>query len=102
MKETHTDVEGIVEEFNKLHLASIILQSGMMMGNNTEEECMKSYERIEDWLRITLQSQADQYEREKGEIFVEGYVEGLGACGLGIPEEEKERIAQKYGVDLSE
>lgn len=50
------EVEEKLAEFNDLHVVSIAIQSGMMAGNNTEEDCLNAYQRIEDWLRQTLLS----------------------------------------------
>jgi len=101
------DIEGIKEEFatdicNKL---SVIEQV--------------------DWLTCTFQSQADQYEREKGEM-VGDIIETINSVKLTairthandttpekaevvnewlMPEVKRnliKSIAQKYGVDLSE
>jgi adenylosuccinate synthase len=59
-------VEEIVEEFNGLHVVSIAIQSGMMAGKNSEEDCLNAYQRIEDWLTQTLQA-----ERQKRDEMVE-------------------------------
>lgn len=55
-------VDEIVEEFNKLHTVSVTLQSGMMAGNNTEEDCIKGYERLEQWLTQTLTAERQRRE----------------------------------------
>lgn len=66
MSTPERSVEEILEEFNDLHVVSIAIQSGMMAGKNTEEDCLNAYQRIEDWLTQTLQA-----ERQKRDEMVE-------------------------------
>jgi len=86
---THTDVEGIVEEFIKWAESPA----------RPEDETKTYTQNAAEWIKIRLQSQADQYERQKGEMVKEildsGLVTKLFHNGI-------KDIAQKYGVDLSE
>jgi len=129
MGNKHTPIEDNVEEFKSQPYVSIAETDW------TEENrhgYLTAIEEIEPWLRTTLQSQADQYEREKGEMVrnvlkeIEEHkvIDGLSFEGSlppagiftqmmedtnmiranvnGVLDVLKEAIAQKYGVDLSE
>jgi hypothetical protein len=63
MNTKERSVEEIVEEFNGLHVVSIAIQSGMMAGKNTEEDCLKAFQRIEDHLTQTLQAERQRCEQ---------------------------------------
>jgi hypothetical protein len=102
MNKHTSDIEGIVEEFEKEFWDHGDERYGWVKHNNT------IVQRQIDWLRTTLQSQADQYEREKGEILkacfdvvntVNNYDNPKTANDCA---DEIKTIAQKYGVDLSE
>ena len=101
----HTpDIEGIVEEFKTI-------LKNQSIG---DEPFQKSYELMHfqplliKWLRTTLQSQADRYEKEKGEM-VREMLAGMGTTNINQHpvdvvikiENNIKTIAQKYGVDLS-
>jgi flagellar biosynthesis/type III secretory pathway protein FliH len=74
---THTDIEGIVDTL--LHIAH-----PNDLGAPTEQ--------LETAIREALQSQADQYEREKIESYAQGWNEGQQAL----------KEMTKHSVDLSE
>jgi hypothetical protein len=110
LEERTPDIEGIVEEF-------VALTKGYIGQDRAGNEytlwdvCYDHMhdqrvvgEMVTDWLRTTLQSQADQYEREKGEMVKEilREVEEEAKDTFGNGAEVVKTIAQKYGVDLSE
>jgi len=67
----HTpDIEGIVEEFNE-KFDDIFECDGQYRS--------WSEKKVTQWLRSTLQSQADQYERERIEAYAQGWNEGQQA-----------------------
>jgi hypothetical protein len=97
---THTDVEQIIAHFD----AELFNDDGWNM---------RMYQETKDWLRTTLQSQADKYEREKKEMVREMLL-GINGVkntsegsqdwfnGIRATRSVVETIAPKYGVDLSE
>jgi hypothetical protein len=46
---------------------------------------------IGDWLRITLHQ---ELQKVRADSYVEGYVDGIGVSGLGMPEDKKEELRQ--------
>jgi hypothetical protein len=103
---THTDIEGIVDTIVKNFETHFTEQY-----NENDWKRLRSV-RVQEPLRWlgeniyeALQSQADQYEREKREMVREMYQH---ACDYPCPDENVhvaeglKSIAQKYGVDLSE
>jgi hypothetical protein len=98
----NTDIEGIVEEFEKEFWDNGDERYGWVKHNNT------IVQRQIDWLRTTLQSQADKYEREIKELHDKAIhypmrgTDGVAdyKYNMGYLDAIK-TIAQKYGVDLS-
>ena len=91
MNKTHIDVEGVVEYFRKQ------IQSVQRYSTIGQEDLLS------DWLRTTLQSQADKYEREKEEMVREilnniNEIEVVPHVSASVIQ----HIGRKYGVDLSE
>ncbi len=85
----HTPIEGIVEEFFNRFFTDL---------------SYKVQKEQADWLRQALQSQADKYEKDKGEAVKEAFshFSWCQECADGPICSEAKAIAQKYGVDLSE
>jgi len=86
LNKTHTDVEGVVEE--------LALQIEILDDEGFPGDIYKERRRI---ISKTLQSQADQYEKEKREI-----VKALLEDKNKIVNIVGKVLAEKYGVDLSE
>jgi hypothetical protein len=93
------NIEGIVEEERlKDELRKLIWIKPSSLDD--AKELWKQGEAIVDQL---LQSQADQYEREKGELVREIRLNGvLDGNNEYVNMENIERVIRKYGVDLSE
>ena len=68
MNKIETALKQGLKEFNELHTVSITLQSGMMLGNTTEEACIKSYERLEDHFKTHQKDLLDAVVAEVREI----------------------------------
>jgi hypothetical protein len=110
MQNKHTPIEYVVEEYVS-KFGELTVQCAC--GNN---KTVSITEEIPNWLRTTLQSQADQYEREKGEMVSELFkvleyqnterelnAEQHERMGIRLALQQfKLKFAQKYGVDLSE
>lgn len=126
---THNEMpKDTVEEFQKVRTDAI-----SEMFDNVDENGIypttKFFNTLDDWLRTTLQSQVDEYEREKKEAYAQGWNEGQQALKQKYEREKGEmvreilkilkvlafegvlsmsvsksidEIIQKYGVDLSE
>jgi len=98
---THTDVEGIVEEFTE-YFGDFLDDYICCSGKECNCSGVEALPQAKKWLRATLQSQADQYEREKGEMvkgIVADYMEALGTVVL--PEEVWLWIADINGKHLN-
>lgn len=98
MQNKHTpDIEGIVEEFNNKFPHFVHYYERHTSGEHKLIDA-------KDWLRTTLKSQADKYEREKVEMvreivasrFTEIFTDDV------VTISDIKSIAYKYGVDLSE
>jgi hypothetical protein len=102
------DIEGIVEEFSTKYWKEW-----------TDWDSVE-FDKVTDWLRTILQSQADQYEKEKESVRLEERgliryaIKGVAEKHGGVVEEvlnhiidgldmiSEEEATQKYAVDLSE
>jgi len=86
------DIEDVVKQFE----TKFFVKDGSIP--------VETYVEVEHFIRTTLKSQADQYEKEKGEmvreILATAYFDDW-ECHV-IDYVKVEVIAQKYSVDLSE
>jgi len=68
MNKTHTDIDAILSEFDEMPFGvTLPFNQDMMWGEKVGFEA-DGREELKAWLRTTLKSQVDQYEREKEEM----------------------------------
>ena len=113
MNKTHTDIDAILSEFDEMPFGvTLPFNQDMMWGEKVGFEA-DGTEELKAWLRTTLKSQADQYEKEKEEMYAQLDIvhtstmqemvrEIIDGVHSPIYKTRVKIIAKKYGVDLTE
>ena len=105
MNKTHTDIEGVVEELTSKLDTLLPKMNEKFKGHHFLD--------VIGLVRTTLQSQADQYEKEKEEMYAQLEIvhtstmqemvrEIIDGVHSPIYKTRVKIIAKKYGVDLTE